>query len=289
MAQVDYSDYWNPGAENPPPVLEQQQPTANRWTRHLANNPWGAYGEQYAKQWYDDPNNKDPGASLKQHLDSFRAQWGSAAPADDQSLMNMIASGQTPQPQNAVAQWSSPQVQSQVNTQQTAENKARADQVWATLSKLVDQSQNVGPDNPVVRAQTDAFRAEKEREKRNFISDTAERYGPLANIRGEERMASDRTGNAVASFQADAMVKELTAIRSQIMAALNGQQGFVSTDRQQYLNEQLAMIDQQLRSLGLSQDWQRTLMGNDLSLRELGLQEWDRMTYYDLLQRGLLG
>lgn len=72
----------------------------------------------------------------------------------------------------------------------------------------------VTQDDPVVRAQVDAYRAEQERARRNHISDLAERAGGSpVNLDGEKRMAAEKTGQAVATFTADVMAKETEARR----------------------------------------------------------------------------
>jgi hypothetical protein len=72
----------------------------------------------------------------------------------------------------------------------------------------------VTQEDPVVRAQVDAYRAEQERARRNHISDLAERaQGNPVNLDGEKRMAAESLGQAVGMFAADAIAKEIESRR----------------------------------------------------------------------------
>lgn len=69
-------------------------------------------------------------------------------------------------------------------------------------------------DDPVIRAQVDAYRAERERARRDYISDLAERGGgnPV-NLDGESRHAAEKMGQEVGKFSADVTAKEIEARR----------------------------------------------------------------------------
>lgn len=105
--------------------------------------------------------------------------------------------------------------------------------------------------DPIIRNQVDVYRAEADRAKRNYLSDVAERSGPLSNIRGEQRMASERTGQNVAGFQSELLSRELTARREEIAEALRMSAGLLSGDQQRGLQQQLAMMDQAIAEAGI--------------------------------------
>ena len=75
-------------------------------------------------------------------------------------------------------------------------------------------AETVTQDDPVVRAQIDAYRAEQERARRNHISDLAEKAGgnPV-NLEGEKRMAAETVAHAVGLFAAETIAKEVEARR----------------------------------------------------------------------------
>lgn len=175
---------------------------------------------------------------------------------------------------------------------QQAQNTARSDALFTTLSGRANQGLNVSATDPVIQAQVDPFRAEQTRASRNFISDTAERSGPLANIRGEQRMAAEKVGQNVSGFQGELMARELSAKRDEIAQALAQQGAQLSGDQQRSLTSQLAAMDQAIKEAGAktsatSVGNQFTLgqgqlalgnrsldVNNDQFLRELALRQW---------------
>lgn len=173
-------------------------------------------------------------------------------------------------------------------TPQSDPNAGRNDALWSTLMDRAKQSLVVDRNNPVIRAQADAYSANEERGRRNYISDTAERQGPLANIQGERRMAAERSAQRSGAFEAQLMGQELSARRAEIAQALAGAQGMLSADQTRQLQQQLGLIDAALRSQGQSQSYDLGLRSNDLGLRNLGLQDWDRQQYWDMVRMGLI-
>lgn len=174
-------------------------------------------------------------------------------------------------------------------TEQDAQNRERGNSLFATLMERANQSKVIDPNDPVIRAQSDAFAGAQERSRRNYLSDTAERSGPYANLQGERRMASERTGQAIGGFKAGLMGQELAAKRQEIAQALAGAQGMLSGDQTRQLQGELAILDNAIRekglglqSAGLTQDWNKALMNNDQFLRTLGLNAWDRENYWDV-------
>jgi hypothetical protein len=157
--------------------------------------------------------------------------------------------------------------------------------LFKMLMDRASQGTTISREDPNIRQQVAPYAAQEERAKRNYISDVAEREGPLANLRGEERMASERMGQRVGGFEAELIGRELSAKREEIVHALDSMRGMLSQDQQQGLAMQLAQIDAELRRQGL--DVQRygidsganvAIMGqntqNDQFLRELALREW---------------
>lgn len=199
--------------------------------------------------------------------------------------------------QSVTASWSSQPAPATpaVDPAVAAENKARNDALYAQLLQRSQQSLAIDRNDPIIRGQADAYSANEERSRRNYLADTAERSGPLANLRGEERLASERVGQRTGSFEAELMGRELTARREEIAQALTGMQGLLTTDQQQALQRELAQIDAAIRqqqlsitSKGMDQDWQKALLQNEQFMSSLGLQAEDRSSYWDALRRGLI-
>ena len=196
-----------------------------------------------------------------------------------------------------------------------AERKARADSLYGQLHQRATQSLNIDPNDSVIKSQVDAYAAQQERARRDYISDMAEREGPLANLRGERRMASEGLGHAVGGLRAELMGRELTARRNEIANSLAGMAGMLSGDQESSLRQQLGLLDsaiaqQQIglqRDLGFGDlDLRRELGFGDLDLRrlladrqndqfysglgseedrfaaDLGFRNWDRRNFYDL-------
>ncbi|MGE3341502.1 MAG: hypothetical protein AB7J46_06435 [Candidatus Altimarinota bacterium] len=123
------------------------------------------------------------------------------------------------------------------------QNRERGDALYAQLLERANQSLDISPDLPVIKAQTEAFAAAQERARRNYLSDLAESSGPYANLRGEERMAMERAGQAVGGLTAQLMGRELEARRAEIQAALNGAAGLLTADQELNLRKQLGLLD----------------------------------------------
>lgn len=190
----------------------------------------------------------------------------------------------------------------------------RADGLYNTLLQRSQQSLNVNADDPIIRAQVDPMRAQLERSKRNFISDAAENYGPLANLRGEERIANERVGQNVSSFQSELLGRELTNRRQEVAGALASMGDMLSGSQQAALQRELAMLDQGIRQQqvglssgqlglgyadlnlrgelgrgGLQNDLLRTMLQNQQFYGDLGLRNRTQDDYYNLVSGGRLG
>ena len=113
------------------------------------------------------------------------------------------------------------------------------------LMKRMKQSTEISPDDAAVRKQTTAYRAEQERAKRNYLADMAEgtnRYSTGA-MRGEERMAAEKLGSNVSSFQSELMSRELTSRRAEIQSAIDGMGAMLTEGERQALQRELAQLD----------------------------------------------
>lgn len=122
-------------------------------------------------------------------------------------------------------------------------NNPKGDELYKRLMSIADQSTNISPNDPTIKAQTDAFRAETDRGAKDYLAAAAEKGGALGNLDATARSAYEKSGQATAGFQAQAMANELTARRQQIMQALSGASGLLTSEQQMQLQEELASMD----------------------------------------------
>lgn len=159
------------------------------------------------------------------------------------------------------------------------------------FTQRADQSLAIDRNDPTIRAQADAYSANEERSKRNYLADLAEQTGPNANLRGETRMASERVGQRTGGFEADLMGRELTARRTEISNALESMRGMLTTEQEMSLREKLAQMDDAIQRAKLAQDqtqftadmgYKNAALGQQgqIANNQLGLQydqfDWER-------------
>ena len=154
--------------------------------------------------------------------------------------------------------------------------KERADTLYGQLDARATQGLSVNADDPVIKAQTNAFAAAQERARRNYLSDTAERGGPYINMTGQRRIAAERAGVNNATFGADLLAREYTAKRAEIADALRTQGSILSQDQQRALTAKLANYDTLIEEAQVS-----------TANRGLGIQEG--LGFSDLALRQRLG
>lgn len=201
---------------------------------------------------------------------------------------------------------------------QETERKTKADQLFGTYQDRANQTLAFNAQDPIISGQVDAYRAEQERSKRNYLSDLAEKAGPNANLLAEERLANEHLGSNVSGYQAKLMSDELTNRRAEIAQALASEGSMLSLDQQQQLQEKLASIDALLKQQGITQsgqlgnrglditsqgqllqnslgnrgldnDWAKALLSNDQFYGNLGLQAEQAAAYQRDLENGWLG
>ncbi len=153
--------------------------------------------------------------------------------------------------------------------------------LYDTLVKRANQSLHVDPNDPVIRDQTNAYEASQLRGERTGETQAAERGGSSANIDAQRRSGMEAASQHTAGFQASLMANEVAARRQEIQAALQGQQGILTADQQNALQEELAKMDVAMRNyqFGASQAQQESQFG-----RSQGQQE--SQFARDLAERG---
>ncbi len=158
------------------------------------------------------------------------------------------------------------------------QNRQRGDALYGQLMQRATQGTNVDKNDPVIRAQTEAFTANTDRAQRNYLADRAESLGPYSSgaMRGEGRMATERAGQAAGGFQAQLMGRELTARRDEIQNALSGMQGMLSADQTRELQKQLGLLNHSIQQQGIG------LGQQGLGLQAKGMEN-QQNNFYDTL------
>ncbi len=169
--------------------------------------------------------------------------------------------------------------------QQARANKERADGLYSTLSDRANQGLAINRNDPIIRGQADAYSANEERSKRNYLGDIAESSGQYANLRGEQRMANERVGQRTGAFEANLHAGELQAKRQEIAQALSGMAGILSADQQRELQLKLSMFDQAIKEQSVGLQARGQDINNDQFQRDLALREsfgWDDRNYRNI-------
>jgi flagellar biosynthesis chaperone FliJ len=145
----------------------------------------------------------------------------------------------------------------------------RGDDLYNVLLQRANQSLTINRDDPVIRAQSDAYSAAQERARRDALADLAEKAGPNANLRGETRLGYEQMGQNVGAFEAQLIASELQTRRDEIAQTLQIMAGYISDEQKNALQMQLAALDAAIQQQKAT-----------LDSRALDLQ-------YDAIRRGI--
>ena len=144
------------------------------------------------------------------------------------------------------------------------------------------QSLDVNAKNdPAIRAQSDAYSANIERQRQRYLGDVAEQKGPYGSASQEARMSAESAGQQIAGHEATLVGSEIAARRQEIQQALSGAAGLLTQEQQLALQKELSVMDDATRRLGLNQQ-------REQSMNELGFKSQQDKEYWDALQRGLI-
>jgi hypothetical protein len=160
-------------------------------------------------------------------------------------------------------------------TTQTTANQGTQDVVRNSYLAQATQGTQIDANDPNLRQQVAPFAAAVERQKRDFVSDQAEKSGPYATgaLRGQERMASERAGQAIGGFEADLIGRELTNRRNEIQTALAALGDTISGDQARLLQKELADLQAQMQRLGIQTSADVSPSGQALQERLARLQD----------------
>lgn len=180
---------------------------------------------------------------------------------------------------------------------QTAQMRS---QLFSQLMQRANQGLAVDRNDPIIRSQADAYSANQDRSRRNYLADMAEQSGPITNLNSEKRLSAEQAGQSSGAFEAQLLGRELQSRRDEIQSALAQEGALLSNDQQLSLQRELGLLDNAIKQqqLGLQNkqlDLTSSLQNRALDqsgqqfLRTLGFNEADRGSYWDALRSGLVG
>ncbi len=119
----------------------------------------------------------------------------------------------------------------------------RASALFDLLMKRATQSENIDRNDPIVRSQSDAFNAQGQQARRDYLASEAEKAGPYGNQSSEERRSAEELGKSSGAFEAQAIANQQNARRQEIEQALSGAAGFLTQEQQMALTEELQKLN----------------------------------------------
>lgn len=168
-----------------------------------------------------------------------------------------------------------------------SDQRGKVNSLYDTLLQRAQQSLNIDRNDPIIRAQSDAYGAQQERARRNFLSDMAERGSPYATGAqlGQQRMTAEKMGGDLGAFEAQLMGRELLSRREQIQSSLDSMKDMLSFDQKLALEKELANLDAATRRYGFDVDAATSRYGIDTGAQtardRLGFDIGDREAYWD--------
>lgn len=177
--------------------------------------------------------------------------WRASNPGDESRWQSAFGSGSgtANQNQSPTQQWNSSPLSNQ------------SQQFYDLLMGRINQPWMVDRNNPYVRNQVDPAVAQMERASRNYIDQLAEQGGPLANLQGERRLASERQGQAAGQLEAEVLNRIGQALLGERQQALGLYGGQLQADNSNALQWAMGQAN---RSQAL-----------DMFLRELAQRQYE--------------
>ena len=125
-----------------------------------------------------------------------------------------------------------------------AQDQALRNALVSQLEAEANQSLNINPmTDPTIQMESAPYTAEQTRTARDLESQAAEAGGPNANLEATNRMIQEGAAQSSGAYSAGLVANELTARRDQIQQALTAEQGLLTADQQNQLQQQLAELN----------------------------------------------
>ena len=151
-------------------------------------------------------------------------------------------------------------------------------ELYNMLLSRAKQGTTIDKNDPNIRQQVDPYAAAQERARRNYLADAAESLGPNANLRGEQRLAMERAGQATGLFESQLIGRELENRRAEIQHALDSLGNRLTEDQRLALQKELGYLNDATQRYGIDKNsslgWGQLAQGD----KRLGL-EYDELDW----------
>jgi hypothetical protein len=144
-------------------------------------------------------------------------------------------------------------------------------ELYNMLLARAKQGTAIDRNDPNIRQQVDPYAAAQERARRNYLADAAESLGPGANLRGEQRVAMERAGQATGLFESQLMGRELQNRRDEITHALDSLGNRLSEDQRLALQKELGYLNDATQRYGIDSNERQNNAQVGLGRDRLGL------------------
>jgi hypothetical protein len=179
------------------------------------------------------------------------------------------------------------------STSITPASNPQSDQLYNMLLQRAQQGLNVDPNDPVIKGQSDAYNAQLDRARRNYLSDLAESAGPYASgaMLGQARQTAEAEGQQGAAFQSQLMGRELQSRRDEIQQALAQMGSMLSDEQRLALQKELGYLNDATQRYGIGTSADTARYGIDTTAQtaanRLGLDTANSAADYWLRSQGI--
>lgn len=113
------------------------------------------------------------------------------------------------------------------------------------MGRVKGVNENIDPNDPIIKGQTDAYAANAERASRSYLSQAAERGGAGTNLDAAARSLAEKAGQSTGAFQASLMGDERGQRRAEIQGLLSLGGSFLSAADHDALQRELSLLNLQ--------------------------------------------
>lgn len=240
------------------------------WKIQMGKDSKAMAGDPSALAWWEDAIRRGDGSALVTSGQLQKRSAGSVAPGQPGGpggTTSTTSSWRDVGPPSSFPEPAMPTI--------GARNPA-FDAFYQQLLNRSNQSLTVNPEDPAIRAQTEAFRNEQTRGSRENLAAIAERAGPNTNIGAETRHAGELVGQNTAGFQAQLMGREVESRRQEIAQALAGMAGQLGVEEQSRLRQEDQDLQKRQLQLGSQLSAAQLQLSNELGRQNASQAEWLR-------------
>jgi len=129
------------------------------------------------------------------------------------------------------------------------------EELWKMLMERAKQGLNVNAEDPAVKGQAEAYSAQAQRARRDYLGDQAESSSPYSTgaMEGVERMTAESMGQDIGKFESELIGREITARRNEIQHSLDTMGDVLTEQQRMQLQMELSKMDQALEHTRLRQ------------------------------------